>query len=82
MSRVRSQNGYGVSDKDDGDITPGSGSAEPFLVKWDGGDDDPKSPRSFSKVRKWIIVLIVSMASLCVYDTPINMQVPDLAQQS
>ena len=67
MRRVRSHNGYGVSEKNDGDTTA-PGPADPYLVTWDGGDHDPMSPRSFSKARKWIIVLIVSNASLCVYD--------------
>lgn len=30
------------------------------------GDDDPRSPRSMSNLRKWIIVIIVSTTSLCV----------------
>lgn len=37
----------------------------PFLVQWDG-DADPMNPRSMSKFRRWIIVLIVSSSSLCV----------------
>ena len=38
---------------------------ETFEVTWDG-DDDPLNPRSFGHARKWVIVLIVSMSSLCV----------------
>lgn len=38
----------------------------PFEVGWDGGDDDPSCPRSFSKARKWLITIIVSHVSLCV----------------
>ena len=36
---------------------------EAFLVEWDG-DDDPLNPRSFSSVRKWLIIFIVSMGTL------------------
>ncbi|KAI9818934.1 MAG: hypothetical protein M1827_007756 [Pycnora praestabilis] len=36
-----------------------------FEVHWDG-DEDPMNPRSMSKPRKWLIVMIVSMSSLCV----------------
>jgi hypothetical protein len=43
----------------------GDTGGEPFLVKWDG-DSDPMNPRSMSKFRRWIIVLIVSSSSLCV----------------
>ena len=38
---------------------------ENFEVTWDG-DNDPFNPRSFGRARKWVIVLIVSMSSLCV----------------
>lgn len=37
-----------------------------FEVQWDG-EHDPMNPRSMSKARKWVIVLIVSASSLCVY---------------
>lgn len=43
----------------------GDTDGEPFLVGWDG-DADPMNPRSMSKLRRWIIVLIVSSSSLCV----------------
>ena len=36
-----------------------------FEVQWDG-DDDPMNPRNMSKVRKWVIVAIVSAGSTCV----------------
>ncbi|VUC32560.1 unnamed protein product [Clonostachys rosea] len=39
---------------------------ESLQVGWDGGDDDPLCPRSFSKPKKWLIVAIVSMACFCV----------------
>jgi hypothetical protein len=37
-----------------------------FEVHWDG-DNDLMNPRSMSKPRKWLIVLILSATSLCVY---------------
>lgn len=37
-----------------------------FEVQWDGGSD-PMNPRSRSKARKWLVVILVSMSSLCVY---------------
>ncbi|KAF2396958.1 MFS general substrate transporter [Trichodelitschia bisporula] len=36
-----------------------------FEVTWNG-DSDPESPRQLSKLRKWIIVMVVATASLCV----------------
>jgi hypothetical protein len=73
IGRVRSQNGYGVSDDhDDTHREKGAGQSQPatekdpFEVGWDGGDDDPLCPRSFSKIRKWVIVTVVCSASLCV----------------
>ncbi len=36
-----------------------------FEVRWEGGDD-PANPRSLSTLRKWIVVLILSVSSLCV----------------
>jgi hypothetical protein len=38
---------------------------QPYIVTWDG-DADPENPRSMSKLRRWIIVLICSASSLCV----------------
>ncbi|CAH0052824.1 unnamed protein product [Clonostachys solani] len=71
ITRVRSQNGYGVSDdsseKDEPAANnPGNDEDDPFLVGWDGGDSDPLCPRSFNVARKWLIVSIVSSASFCV----------------
>lgn len=40
-----------------------------YEVTWDG-DDDPMNPRSKTTATKWIIVLIVSSCSLCVYAFP------------
>ncbi|KAF2193997.1 benomyl/methotrexate resistance protein [Zopfia rhizophila CBS 207.26] len=36
-----------------------------FLVTWEG-DSDPMNPRSMNKFRRWVIVGIVSISSLCV----------------
>lgn len=36
-----------------------------FLVQWDG-DNDPLNPRSLPLLRKWLIVIVVSMGSLLV----------------
>lgn len=72
ISRIRSQNGYGISDETDeknelpGKEQNGSAEKDPFEVGWDGGDNDPMCPRSFSKPRKWMITLIVSCCSFCV----------------
>jgi hypothetical protein len=38
----------------------------PYLVSWDG-DADPENPKSMSKLRRWVIVLICASSSLCVY---------------
>ena len=38
---------------------------ESFEVKF-SGDEDPRSPKSLSTLRKWVIVLIISSTSLCV----------------
>ena len=39
---------------------------ESFEVRWDG-DEDPINPRNMGTARKWMIVLLVSTSSLCVY---------------
>ncbi|KAI5807347.1 major facilitator superfamily domain-containing protein [Peziza echinospora] len=39
---------------------------DPFHVGWEGGDADPRNPRSWSKTKKWIITFIVSGCALCV----------------
>jgi len=36
-----------------------------FEVTWDS-DDDPMNPRSMPKLRRWLIVLVVSASSVCV----------------
>ncbi|KAI1825129.1 MFS general substrate transporter [Xylaria intraflava] len=57
----RSQNGHGCADLP---VQEKSGE-DPFEVSFDG-DDDPMCPRSMSDVRKWSIVCIVGIGSLCV----------------
>ena len=47
------------------DVETGPDPEKEFEVKWDG-EDDPMNPRSMNRVRKWIIVVIVSTSSLCV----------------
>lgn len=43
-----------------------SAEAEEFTVSWDG-PNDTWNPRNMSLGRKWLIVLIVSMGSVCAY---------------
>jgi multidrug resistance protein len=76
MSRTRSQNGYGCDDNledTEEDVNGGTEAQnrtntdkDPFEVHWDDGDNDPMNPRSLTLVRKWIVVIIVSLSSLCV----------------
>ena len=44
----------------------GKQEAEPSFEVTFSGDEDPRSPKSLSTLRKWIIVLVVSSTSLCV----------------
>jgi hypothetical protein len=37
---------------------------EAYTVGWE--DNDPMNPRNMSKARRWLVVIIVSMGSLCV----------------
>lgn len=63
-----SQNGYScdpVLDPDESSEDDGP-EKDSFVVGWDQGSRDPLCPRRFNTMRKWIIVSIVSMASLCV----------------
>lgn len=53
-------------DEEDGEAGRAVREKGPFEVGWVGGDNDPLNPRSFHIVRKWTIVLIVSLASICV----------------
>lgn len=75
VSRTRSNNGYGCDGGIEDAVVAVSGIDpegravavnDPFEVHWDGGDRDPMNPRSRSKARKWVVVLIVSASSLCV----------------
>ena len=72
-SSIRSYgDGHGFSCVGDDAKVPSAGhedgqvSDKAFEVQWDG-DNDPMNPRSMGKARKWVIVLIVSASSLCVY---------------
>ncbi|KAI1388399.1 putative bicyclomycin resistance protein [Hypoxylon trugodes] len=72
ITRIRSNNGHGVADLEDGDatddtLTPAQPQTEkdPFEVAWDG-DDDLMNPRSMNIIRKWLVVITVCMGSLCV----------------
>ncbi|KAI1121194.1 major facilitator superfamily domain-containing protein [Nemania abortiva] len=65
LGPARSQNGHGCADFSDKDeIGHGHGDS-PFEVSFDG-DDDPMCPRSMSLARKWLLVIIVGLGSLCV----------------
>jgi hypothetical protein len=62
--------GYTCFDAEPDNIRPnnskrGDVTEQPYLVTWDG-DSDPANPRSMSKWRRWVIVLICSASSLCV----------------
>lgn len=71
LQRSRSYgNGYGCTTFHDDeehskDAEKGHSTDKQFEVRFDG-DSDPMNPRSFSKFRKWVIVLIVSASSTCV----------------
>ncbi|KAK7746625.1 hypothetical protein SLS62_009346 [Diatrype stigma] len=72
IARVRSQNGHGCADLDESEwpddtLSPDRTELEkdPFEVSWES-EDEPLCPRSLPLIRKWIIVLIVGMGSLCV----------------
>jgi hypothetical protein len=70
-SHSRSNNGYGCDENDDStDDLEVAGEEvvekDPFEVHWENGDNDPMNPRSMSIGRKWLVVIIVSLSSLCV----------------
>lgn len=72
LSHIRSNNGHGCADLEEGDATDATLTSsqpqdekDPFEVAWDG-DNDPSCPRSMSIVRKWLVVITVGMGSLCV----------------
>ena len=47
-------------------LQQGKQEAEPSFEVTFSGDEDPRSPKSLSTLRKWMIVLVVSSTSLCV----------------
>ena len=71
LQRSRSYgNGYGCTTFNDDEETTKNpekerGPNKHFEVQFDG-DSDPLNPRSFSTVRKWTIVIIISAGSTCV----------------
>ena len=83
MSRQRSHNYWSCdenidNDGEDEDREQGEEEKDPFEVGWQNGEKDPMNPRSKSKIAKWAIVLICSLASLCVYG---NLQEPKYIQR-
>ncbi|KAI1420188.1 major facilitator superfamily domain-containing protein [Xylaria sp. FL1777] len=60
LGPVRSQNGHGCADLSDSDDN-----GDPFEVSFNG-DDDPMCPRNMNLARKWFLVCIVGLGSLCV----------------
>lgn len=71
LQRSRSYgNGYGCTTFNDDEETTknpekGRSPNKHFEVQFDG-DSDPLNPRSFSTIRKWTIVIIISAGSTCV----------------
>ncbi|RBR04930.1 uncharacterized protein FIESC28_11468 [Fusarium coffeatum] len=65
LSRCQSQNGYSCNPHQESD-DDNQLEKDPFEVGWENGDSDPWCPRKFVQVKKWMIVFIVSSASLCV----------------
>ena len=71
IQRSRSYgNGYGCTTFHDDEENPKDAEKcqdpnKQFEVRFDG-DSDPMNPKSFSKFRKWTIVIIVSAGSTCV----------------
>ena len=57
----------GLESRDSSDATRTSEEIDQFEVDWDGGDDDPLCPRSMSLPRKWMMVFITCIGSLCVW---------------
>ena len=79
--KTKSDDGFGSSTPSEKDAIPssvlrphdvekalqqGKQEAEPSFEVTFSGDEDPRSPKSLSTLRKWIIVLVVSSTSLCV----------------
>lgn len=40
-------------------------SATELVVRWD--ENDPENPKNMNRARKWLIAVIVSLGSVCVY---------------
>ncbi|KAL3455127.1 major facilitator superfamily domain-containing protein [Aspergillus heterothallicus] len=57
-SAVDAEAGVGDMQASEAEQPPG------YVVAWE--DNDPMNPRSFKTVRKWMIVIILSLGSLCV----------------
>ena len=57
----------GCTTNSEGSPTPQEQTApgEDFEVTWDG-PNDPGNPKNMTKVRKWLIVTVVSTSSTCV----------------
>jgi hypothetical protein len=83
---LRSQRSYGGEDgyscnheqsaeagDEDDDETEESREQKRWEVNWDG-ENDPMSPRSMNKARKWAIVIIMASSALCVYVVPTFMR--------
>lgn len=69
VSRTRSNNGYGCDDdegSEEANVEGGVVEKDQFDVQWEDGEKDPLNPRSMSKAKKWLVVLIVSASSFCV----------------
>ncbi|KAK3905044.1 major facilitator superfamily domain-containing protein [Staphylotrichum tortipilum] len=80
LRRERSNNGWGVDDIENdaaaaaaaagvGAAGPESQPApefDPFEVGWENGDADEMCPRNFPTWRKWLIIVITSVGSVCV----------------
>lgn len=66
ISRTRSQNGYGCDDESENvDDEVAEDGSDPYDVQW-SGDDDPMNPRNMKHAKKWVVVIIVSLSSMCV----------------
>jgi hypothetical protein len=57
--------GDSVDEEKQLDQIPPSLCQNEILVEWDG-DNDPLNPRNLPLVRKWFIVIVVSLGSLLV----------------
>jgi hypothetical protein len=70
VERSWSQNdGYSCNNKVDAELSASGlhaveAESPGFVVDWD--ENDPMNPRNFNPVRKWIIVIICALGSVCV----------------